>query len=211
VKRATGKLLAAFVLMTAATSPLAAEEDGWICLFDGKTFSGWKKADENPDAWKIEDGALVCVGSRCHLFYDGPEQPFVNFEFEAEVMTTPGSNSGIYFHTEYQATGWPKQGYEVQVNNTHRDPVKTGSLYGTVKIFEAPAEDNKWFKETIIVQGKKVTVKVDGKTLVEYTEPADKQKDGDFNRVLGKGTFALQAHDPNSKVYFRKIRVKKLP
>jgi hypothetical protein len=201
----------AVVLAFGATGATGADDEGWIRLFDGKTFDGWKKAEENPDAWKIEDGALVCHGNRCHLFYDGPEQPFVNFEFETEVMTTPGSNSGIYIHTKYQPTDWPKQGYEVQVNNTHGDPVKTGSLYGVVKIFEAPAEDNKWFKETIIVQGKKITIKVDGKTVVEYTEPEDNQPEGGFNRELSRGTFALQAHDPKSKVSFRNIRVKKLP
>ena len=33
----------------------------------------------------------------------------------------------------------------------------------------------------------------------------------DFTRALDKGTFALQAHDPKSKVFFRNIRVKRLP
>ena len=52
--------------------------------------------------------------------------------------------------------------------------------------------------------------KIDGKTVVKYTEPADKEPGADFTRALDKGTFALQAHDPKSKVYFRNIRVKKI-
>jgi hypothetical protein len=204
-------MLVAVGLMCASTQVGIADEEGWISLFDGKTLSGWKKAEENQDAWKVADGTLMCDGSRCHLFYVGDAQPFKNFEFEAEVKTAPGSNSGIYIHTAYQAEGWPKQGYEVQVNNTHRDPVKTGSLYGVVKVLEAPAKDDEWFKMSIRVEGKQVTVKVDGKTLVEYTEPEGQQAGGDFARVLGEGTFALQAHDPQSKVYFRNLRVKKLP
>jgi hypothetical protein len=204
-------MLVAVGLMCAATQVGTADDEGWVSLFDGKTLSGWKKAEENQDAWKVADGTLMCDGSRCHLFYVGDAQPFKNFEFEAEVKTAPGSNSGIYIHTAYQAEGWPKQGYEVQVNNTHRDPVKTGSLYGVVKVLEAPAKDDEWFKMSIRVEGKQVTVKVDGKTLVEYTEPAGQQAGGDFARVLGEGTFALQAHDPQSKVYFRNLRVKKLP
>jgi hypothetical protein len=204
-------MLVAVGLMCASTQVGIADDEGWISLFDGKTLSGWKKAEENQDAWKVADGTLMCDGSRCHLFYVGDAQPFKNFEFEAEVKTAPGSNSGIYIHTAYQAEGWPKQGYEVQVNQTHGDPVKTGSLYGVVKVLEAPAKDDEWFKMSIRVEGKQVTVKVDGKTLVEYTEPEGKQAGGDFARVLGEGTFALQAHDPQSKVYFRNLRVKKLP
>ena len=123
----------------------------------------------------------------------------------------PGSNSGIYIHTEFQAEGWPRRGYESQVNNTHRDPKKTGGLYGVVDVFEAPAEDNKWFEQHITVKGKQIIIKIDGKTVVDYTEPDDKKPGPDFTRVLDKGTFALQAHDPKSTVYFKNIRVKKLP
>lgn len=200
------------LMLLGMTAARAADDDkGWVSLFDGKTMTGWK-ASENTGSWRVEDGALVCHGPRSHLFYVGDEQPFVNFHFKAEVMTTPGSNSGIYFHTRYQEEGWPKYGYEVQVNNSHKDPKRTGGLYGVVDVFEAPAKDNEWFTEEIIVQGKHIITKVNGKTLVDYVEPEGKEPASDkFQRVLGKGTFALQAHDPNSKVYFRNIRVKRLP
>jgi len=192
-------------------SPQVRADEGWVSLFDGKSFAGWK-ASENKDSWKIVDGELVCYGPRSHLFYDGDLKPFQSFEFKAEVMTKPGSNSGIYFHTRFQPLGWPQYGYEVQVNNTHTDPKKTGGLYAVSDVFEAPAKDGKWFEMHIAVQGKHVTVKVDGKTVVDYTEPAGKEppKEG-FIRVISEGTFALQAHDPKSEVHYRNIRVKKLP
>ena len=199
--------LALFAIM----SPLVLAEEGWVSLFDGKSFAGWK-ASENKDSWKIIDGELVCHGPRSHLFYDGDLKPFKSFEFKAEVLTTRGSNSGIYFSTRFQPDGWPKYGYEVQVNNTHTDPKKTGGLYGVSDVFEAPAQDGKWFEMHITVQGKHVVIKVDGKTVVDYTEPAGKEppKDG-FIRVISEGTFALQAHDPKSEVHYKNIRVKKLP
>src|SRR5688572_15295169 len=115
-------------------------EDGWTTIFDGKSFNGWK-ASENKGSWKIEDGAFVCNGPRSHLFYVGEDKPFVNFEFKCEAMTTPGSNAGIYFHTNYQETGWPKDGYECQVNISHKDPIKSGSLYGVVQVSDPPAKD----------------------------------------------------------------------
>jgi hypothetical protein len=132
---------------------------------------------------------------------------FTNFHFKADVMTTPGSNSGLYFHTKFQPDGWPSVGYEAQVNNTHKDPVKTASLYNTVKNLEAPAKDNEWFTEEIIVEGKHIITKVNGKTIVDYTEPDNKPG----TVKLSKGTFAIQAHDPASSVKYKNIQVKPLP
>lgn len=197
-------------LIVAVSNSGQAEEQGWISLMDGKTMKGWK-ASENKDSWFVEDGMFVCHGPRSHLFYVGEHQPFRNFEFKCQVKTLPKANSGIYFHTRFQEEGWPKYGYEAQVNNTHGDPRKTASLYGVVDVLEAPAPDNEWFDYYIKVEGKRILIVVNGKTCVDYTEPDDLQPGKDFTRKLDEGTFALQAHDPISKVYFRDIRVKTLP
>ena len=189
--------------------------DDWIRLFDGKSFDGWKKT-ENMDSWNIVDGTLQCSGERSHLFYVGDDKPFQNFEFECEVMTTPGSNAGIYFHTKLQDAGWPKYGYECQVNITHGDPKKSGSLYGVVNVsaddLKDVVEDNKWYKTYIRVEGRHVTIRVNDKTTVDYTEPEGKEAlDANFERRLGEGTFALQAHDPKSVVSFRNLKARRLP
>jgi hypothetical protein len=114
---------------------------------------------------------IVAQGPRSHLYYAGPVEDanFRDFEFKADVMTKPGANSGMYFHTEYRETGWPRRGYEIQVNNTHSDWRKTGSLYGIKNIRESPAKDNEWFTQHIIVDGRQVTVIVNGRTVLEYT------------------------------------------
>ena len=187
----------------AAKDDAAKADDGWVSLFDGKEFGEWK-VNENPASWQIEDGCLVAKGPRSHLFYMGG--PFKNFEFKADVMTTPGSNSGIFFHTKFQPDGWPAHGYESQVNVSHKDPVKTGSLYNTVKLMKTPAKDDQWWTQHIIVKDKHIVVKVDGKTVLEYDEPADKEG----NVKLSEGTFALQAHDPMSVVRYKNLYVKPL-
>jgi len=187
--------------------------DEWVSLFDGKTMDNWKVGD-NASTFSIEDGAIVAHGTVAHLFYDGAVQQhnFKNFEFKADVMTMPGSNSGIYFHTTYQQGGWPKKGYEVQVNNSQSDWRRTGSLYGIQDVREVYVKDNEWFTEYIKVEGKHVTIKLNDKMVVEYTEPDDvKREPGNEGRVINGGTFALQGHDPNSKVYFKNIMVKVLP
>ncbi len=184
---------------------------GVVSLFDGKSLAGWR-ASENKDSWFVKEGMLVCHGPRSHLFYVGELAPFKNFHFKTEVMTTPGSNSGIYFHTRYQEDGWPKYGYECQVNITHRDPKKTGGLYAVADVFDPPVKDNQWYTQEIIVQGNRIVLKVNGQILVDYEEPEDKPiTDDQFERRLSEGTFALQAHDPDSKVFFRNLQVKPLP
>jgi hypothetical protein len=206
-------LLAACLIVALATgwwTTARAEEAGFESLFDGQTLAGWK-ASENVGSWKVVDGAIVCRGPRSHLFFVGadPAKPadFVNFHFKAEVLTRPQANAGIFFHTAFQPEGWPQVGYEMQVNNSQADPVRTGSLYNVVKNFTPPAQDDTWFTQELVVQGKRITVVVDGKTLFEFVEP-----DGvTGTRRLSHGTFALQAHDPGSEVHFRNLRVKRLP
>lgn len=186
-------------------------EEGFVPLTDGRTFTGWQVTKENPGTWKIEDGAFVTRGPRAHLFYAADGVPFKNFELKVEVMTEPGSNGGIYFHTAYQETGWPAAGFETQVNNTHSDWKKTGSVYDVASVGFAAAEDRKWWTQHVIVEGNVVTVKVDGKIVVQYKEPPGAQPGAQFTRKLAAGTFALQAHDPKSVVHYRNIRVKRLP
>ncbi|MFT3748770.1 MAG: DUF1080 domain-containing protein [Agriterribacter sp.] len=189
------------------------KKDGWISLFDGKTFTNWKVGD-NAASFTIENGTIKVNGETAHLFYDGDVQQhnFKNFEFKADVMTLPGSNSGIYFHTRYQQGGWPEKGYEVQVNNSHTDWRRTGSLYGIKDVKEKYAKDNEWYTEYIKVVGKKVTIKINDKIVVEYTEPDNLEGERKNSlRRINSGTFALQAHDPKSTIYYKNIMVKPLP
>jgi len=203
-------LLLAFALC--ATLPVLAADDetGFVSLMDGKTFNGWKSATENTDTWKIEDGAFVAHGDRCHLYYVGDDKPFKNFHLKVDVMTGPSSNGGVYFHTKYQPEGWPKGGFECQVNNTHSDWKKTGSLYDVANTGLTAAQDNKWWTQEIIVEGNSVTVMVDGKKVLQYIQPRGAEAGSDFARKLSEGTFALQGHDPKSVIHYKNIRVKRL-
>src|SRR6185369_4364920 len=102
-------LFSTLIALTATCALRAADDEtGFVQIFDGKTMNGWKTATENPTTWSIQDGALVAHGERCHLFYVGDSKPFKDFELKVDVMTEPGSNGGIYFHTKYQENGWPK-------------------------------------------------------------------------------------------------------
>ncbi len=203
-------LLSLAGLLLIGSTAKAADEGQWITMFDGKSLDGWK-INEQPDSWRVEDGMIVANGPRSHLFYSAA-QPFVNFHFKAQVKTTKGSNAGIYFHTKFQEEGWPKFGYECQVNISHKDPKKSGGLYSVRDVKDTPAKDGEWYTQEIIVTGNNIKLILNGKTLVDYDEPVgQKAFDESFERRLDKGTIALQAHDPDSLVYFKDLQIKRLP
>ncbi len=205
--------LTGFSLM-AFSDIFAPPKDGWISLFDGKSLAGWKVGD-NASTFSADSGMIIVHGKTAHLFYDGDvhQHNFKNFEFKADVKTMPHANSGIYFHTEYQKGGWPDRGYEVQVNNSHSDDIRTGSLYDIVDVKEVYVHDYQWFTEYIKVQGKRVIVKINDTIVVDYTEPEHPLRDTASHpfRLISHGTFALQGHDPGSIVYFKNIMVRPLP
>ncbi|MEY4113544.1 MAG: hypothetical protein RLZ76_237 [Bacteroidota bacterium] len=184
----------------------------WISLFDGKTFNGWKMG-ENPGTFSIEDGSIKVAGPRSHLYYDGAvmNHDFKNFEFKAQVMTKPGSNSGIYFHTVFQEKGFPDKGFEVQVNNSHTDWKRSGGLYDIKDTREVYVKDDVWYTEYIRVEGKHVIVKINDQVVTDWTQPEDfVPAKNHLNRIIASGTFALQGHDPKSIVYYKDIMVRAL-
>ena len=197
-------------------------EPGFTSLFNGKDFDGWTIAGP-AETFKVEDGAIVANGATSHLYYTGPfrNHRFRDFELKVDVMTRAGSNGGIYVLTEYEETGgivratgrFPSKGFEIQVNNSHTDRVRTGSLYHVADVLDdSPAKDDEWFTEHIVVKGNTITVNVNGKQTVQWTQPADWNggREGPGRSITGPGTIAMQAHDPNSTVYYKNIRIKPL-
>lgn len=182
------------------------KQAGWKLIFDGKSLDGWTPSKENPTNFKVENGVLVAAGNRAHLFY-GPEnyEGFRNFEFQAEVRTIGRSNSGIFFCTKYQPKDWPSVGFEAQIANSFPDNNKTGSIWGFVQVNPSPVKDDEWFHYYIKVQGDQVTIRINDKTVVDWTQPADWPEK---TKRLGKGTIALQAHDANSRTEFRNIKLR---
>tara|TARA_B100001123_G_C15341990_1_gene1035375 strand:+ start:2327 stop:3052 length:726 start_codon:yes stop_codon:yes gene_type:complete len=209
-------------------------DNGFISLFDGKSLDGWVASKENPDSYFVKDGVLILKGGRSHLFYEGlvGNANFKNFELKLQVKTMPNANSGVYFHTKYQDKGWPDHGFEAQVNSTHKDPKKTGSLYAVSNMYvamkpepafvvkvdksgaqvwldKAPSTDGEWFDYHIIVLDDSITIKVNDETTVQWKQPADwKGPENMPGRVLSHGTVALQAHDLDSEVHYRDIKIK---
>ncbi|MFL6279004.1 MAG: DUF1080 domain-containing protein [Vicinamibacterales bacterium] len=208
------------VLAAAVQPPAPTVEPGFTGLFNGTDLAGWKIAG-SPESFRIADGAIVASGPASHAYYDGSfrNHRFRNFELRIDVLVRTGGNGGIYVLTEFEEVGgnerasgrFPSKGFEIQAYNGAAGP-RTGSLYHVVDLDEPLVKDGEWFTETIVVQNDTIAVKVNGKQVVNWTQPADWNggREGPGRRITGPGTIALQAHDPNSAVLYKNIRIKPL-
>jgi hypothetical protein len=188
--------MALSAVITAGLHAQAPGADGWIQMFDGKSLNGWK-ATERPENWTVVDGAIKGSGDRSHLFWMGQECG--DCELKAEVKLNKGGNSGMYFRAQF-GPGWPN-GYEAQVNNSHTDPVKTGSLYNIVKVFDQLVKDDTWWTQHIIARGNHIVIKVNDKVVVDHKE---------VKNLHTKGYLALQQHDSGSVVHYRNLMMRPL-
>jgi len=196
------RMYAVLLTVVSATAAARAEEGNWISLFDGKSMTGWQKVGNEKSVWEVRDGALCGSGPPSMLVTT--TGPFKNFRYRAEIKINDGGNSGLYFRT----TARPgfSNGYEAQIDSTHTDPIRTGSLYGLCHVYKQHVKPDTWFTYDIEVRddvwrGRKMTrikVSIDGNELYEYL---------DFALTHKTGHFAFQQHDPGSRVNIRKVQV----
>jgi hypothetical protein len=191
-------MAAAIVFVFAATlvSPLAAQDDGWVRIFNGKDLEGWQ-ANERPENWTVEDGMLVGRGSRSHLFY--MKEELSDLHFKATIKLNHKGNSGMYIRAEF-GPGWPK-GYEAQVENSSSDPKKTGSLYNFANFYEQIIPDDTWWTQEVIARGNHIIIKVNDRVITDFI---------DEKNTFRRGYVALQQHDPGSVVMYKDIMIKRL-
>ena len=197
-------LLCAFAIL--APNTLLAQDAKWVSLFDGKTMDGWEKVGKADSNWEVADGALAGSGAASMLVCT--KGPYKNFKYRAEVKINDKGNSGLYFRST-RNPGF-SDGYEAQIDSTHSDPIRTGSLYGMCHVYKRLVEPDAWFKYELEVRddiwrGKAMTrikITINGDELFEYM---------DFATTFKEGHFAFQQHDPGSKVLIRKVEVMELP
>jgi hypothetical protein len=184
--------------------------EGFVALFNGKDLKGWKTHPDDKAKWEVENGILKGSGPAGHLFSERGD--YTNFVYRVEAMINDGGNSGQFFRTVF-GKSFPK-GYEAQINATHTDRIKTGSLYPSfnskltdeqkkkIIILEAAHKPDEWFTQEVTMDGNQIVIKVNGKITVEFV---------DTNNTYKSGHFAIQQHDPKGVVKVRKIEVKELP
>jgi opacity protein-like surface antigen len=196
-------------LAVTAAAPAAAAD--WVSLFDGKTMSGWENVPlkaGNTSKWEVKDGALTGTGEASMLY--SPKGTYQNFRYRAEIKINDKGNSGMYIRCP-EKKGSFNHGYEIQINSTHGDPIKTGSVYTLVHVYKQLVPAGEWFTQEVEVVTKNyrgktiphIKVSVNGEVLYEMLDHS--------NQFPGAGYFAFQGHDPGSVVRIRKVEVMELP
>ena len=204
-----GGLFAGFAAALALPAGVQAKkkaDDGWVQLFNGKDSTGWKLHPQanKETKWEVADGWLVGSGQASMLYSERDD--FANFHCKVTAKINDKGNSGQYFRATF-VPGFVT-GIEAQLNATHRDPIRTGSLYfpkikELLVLNDAPHKPDEEFTQEVVAIGPKITVWVNGKKTVQWVDP-------DYAK-RSKGHFALQQHDPGSRISFKKIEVKELP
>ncbi len=197
--------LCAVILTGAAASE--ARSDDWVSLFDGKTLSGWTVGGGSATShWNVKDGSIVGTGTASMLY--SPKK-YKNFKYRAEVKINDHGNSGLYFRSPTNDGNFSK-GYEAQIDSTHTDPIRTGSLYGFAHVYKQIVPPDTWFTYEVEVVDKDwrgsvvphISIRINGDELYTYL---------DHTKAWKEGHFAFQQHDPGSRVEIRKIEVIELP
>jgi hypothetical protein len=206
---------AAVLILTAAacaTTSRNRDSEGWVTILDAQSFHDWRVAPgdargrkqvlasdpKENGKWDFRDGMLHSEGGVSHIF--SPRGDYENFDYKAEFKIKDKGNSGQYFRTAF-GNSFPR-GYEAQINSTHADPKRTGSLYNFSNVTDMLVPPDTWFTQEIIADGNHIIIKVNDKVTVDYV---------DTKNSFMKGHFAFQQHNVGGEVWIRNVQVRELP
>jgi hypothetical protein len=197
------------ILLIFAARPIAAADHnkltpeeiaaGYILLFDGESLFGWEAATKAD--WRVEGGAILVSSGEPGLL--NTTSQFADYVLKADFRSAKGTNSGIFLRTVKKPAN-PKEGcYELNIADFGTSPFATGSLVSRgeeAKVAENLDSDD-WQSFEVTCEGERITVKVDGKQVLDYTEKHDA-------KPPLVGHIGLQLN--SGKVEFRNVKLKPL-
>jgi hypothetical protein len=185
-----------------STSLLAAEHnsltkdelaDGWILLFDGETTYGWE-ATSNAN-WKVSDGVISASSGDAGFL--ATTSDFADYVLKVDFRSPLETNSGVFLRMPLKVTDPAKDCYELNIAAPNVSPFPTGSFVSRQKGADYTASTD-WQSYEITTNGGRFTVKLDGRTVLDYTDP----------QPLGRGRIGLQFR--SGPVEFRNVKLKPL-
>ncbi|NQU20745.1 MAG: DUF1080 domain-containing protein [Candidatus Nealsonbacteria bacterium] len=166
--------------------------DGWILLFDGETLFGWKQASKAN--WKVADGVISVSEGEQGLLHTTSQ--FADYRLKVDFRSAQRTNSGIFLRTSPAPADVTGKCYELNIAGAD-NPFPTGSFVQRQKA-EGEHQSTDWQTYDVTAQGGHFTVKLDGKLVLDYTDP----------KPLGRGFIGLQLN--SGKVEFRNVKLKPL-
>ena len=194
---------------------LPLDQQDWVPLFNGKDLTGWKTHSSRPGRWRVENGVLIggTGPSASHLYSESGDYHDIHLRVEARFHAGSG---GVYLRSSF-GPGLPTRkpyrptGYEALINMTSgREHNKTGTLNpgdpdndDVWRVFSQPRTipPGRWFTLEAIADDNILSILLDGKLTAYHVDP---------KRRYVSGHIALQQHDPQTVIEFRKIEIQEL-
>lgn len=163
----------------------------WQPLVTSSSFSSW--IHQGKSSWELKEGAVVGSGGKGYLF--SPRADYKNFALRARVLLEKGGNSGLFFRVAEPAEQ-KLRGYEAQINHSHKDPVRTGSLFKIGNVAAKLIDDEGWFHLHVVADADRLQVRINDRLAVDLR-----------NSEYAAGHIALQQHVDGSRVEFKDLEV----
>ncbi len=200
----------------AVAATLSAAEDGFVSLFNGQDFTGWKGPVEN---YEVKNGAIACKPGKGGTIYTAEE--YADFVVRLEILIPAGANNGLAIR--YPGSGDTAYVGMCELQVLDNDAPKYakldarqyhGSAYGMVAAQRGHLKPaGEWNVQEVTVKGSTIKVVLNGVTILDTDLSQVK-----LDEVMGKkphpgkdrtsGHFGFAGH--NDLVLFRNIRIKKL-
>ena len=200
--RSFALLLLALLLATPARSAdvpstlntLSPEElaEGWILLFDGASLFGWQP--NNKANWRVSDGAIAVSEGDQGLLNTTTE--FADYQLKLEFRADKTTNSGVFVRTPAKPTDPATDCYELNIA-ADDNPFPTGGFVKRQKS-DGGHTTGQWQLYDITAEGRHFTIKLDGKLVLDYTDPMP----------VRRGFIGLQLNQ--GPVEFRNIKLRPL-
>ncbi|MEX2026481.1 MAG: DUF1080 domain-containing protein [Pirellulaceae bacterium] len=182
-------------------------------MYDGKSLAGWKDHPQSKSKFTVTEAGEINVKNGSGSLET--EKTYGDFVMQVECIShKPQLNSGIFFRC---VSGSRMDGYESQIHNGFKNgdrtqPVDcgTGGIFRRVNARLVAADDGQWFHKTIIADGPRVAVWVNGYQVTDWTDPREPNANPRNGLRTEPGTIQIQGHDPTTDLSFRKLRIAEL-
>lgn len=158
-----------------------------VALFNGKDLTGWR--NNGDEKWVVENGTILCESTANKYGYLTTEKSYRNFELRLKFKSEALGNSGVFLRSKITGLD-PEHGPDIEGMQVEVDPSvgnHTGGLYesgGRGWVAQPTSEGEKalkpgeWNDLYVLADGPHIVTKLNGVTIVDFTDPKPRFTDG---------------------------------
>ncbi len=164
----------------------------WVSLFNGKDLTNWVKVGN--EKWEVVDGTIHGQGITKEYGYLRTGKKYQDFHLAIRFKCEADGNSGVFFRSDFApGTANVSQGLQFEIDRVIGR--HTGGIYGDGRkwiVWPAPENEtvirsNDWNEFLLKVEGNRYIARLNGVTVVDFTDPTPKSFDGYISLQLHSG------------------------